>query len=495
MRSDYTAEFESFSEQFTRAWYRFTAGLDTTLDLEPVFDRFGYLFTIEQIKELAAEADGAFTVRDSKAARYLRAAAIEEHFALTTRALDEAIADRDASATVALNGQDIPFLSIRPRLRSEPRAEVRRELSRKRDRVVEGGNDLRCERFEKHRDEAKALGAVSMAALWSEALGIDHASLAGRAGTLLPATEERYASTLATVLRDRVGVAIGDATRDDLAFALRLGDFDAAFPARRMTMVYRDLFAGFGIRTGSQENIRLDLEDRPSKSPRPFCSPIRVPDEVVLVVRPAGGFADFGALLHEGGHAQHFGFTSAGTHVAFARTGDRASSEVWAFLMQYLLLDPRFLTDTFGLGDALELRRVAALERCSMVRRHVAKLQYEEALLSGRTSLADAASAYVDCLGNATLVRVSRCDYLADLDDGFYVADYLRAWALEVLVRDYLRTRFGNHWWTSRYAGSLLKELWSTGFEYSADEIAAELGLGPIEFDPLADDLVEGLAA
>lgn len=130
-----------------------------------------------------------------------------------------------------------------------------------------------------------------------------------------------------------------------------------------------------------------------------------------------------------------------------------------------------------------------------MVRRHVAKLQYEEALLSGRTSLADAASAYVDCLGNATLVRVSRCDYLADLDDGFYVADYLRAWALEVLVRDYLRTRFGNHWWTSRYAGSLLKELWSTGFEYSADEIAAELGLGPIEFDPLADDLVEGLAA
>lgn len=93
------------------------------------------------------------------------------------------------------------------------------------------------------------------------------------------------------------------------------------------------------------------------------------------------------------------------------------------------------------------------------------------------------------------MVRYPRSDALSDLDDGFYVADYLRAWALEVLVREHLKTRFGNRWWSSRAAGALLRELWATGSEYSADEIAAELGLGPICFEPLADDLRRGMAA
>lgn len=495
MRSDYTDEFEAFSETLARTWYRFGAGLDSNLDLERVFDRYGHLFTRERIAELELEAENAFTGRERKAARYLRAAAIEEHLASTTRGLDEAIADHDAAAVVTWEGKPLPFLAIRARMRSEPRPEARRSLARLRERVVEGTNDLRAERLEKLREAARALGADTLAALWSGTLGIDHAAMAERAGDLLSATEEPYVAALSSVLRERSGTSLSEASRDDLQFALRVGEFDAAFPAHRMTIVYRDAFAGLGIRTGAQANIRLDLEERPAKNPRPFCSPIRVPDEVVLVVRPSGGYADYGALLHEGGHAQHFGFTSAGLHVAFARAGDRAASEVWAFLMQYLLLDPRFLHDAFGLGDARDLRRVAALEKCALVRRHVGKLRYEEALHAERTTVSSAADSYVEHLRDATFVSAARSDYLADMDDGFYVADYLRAWALEVLVREHLRTRFGTRWWTSRAAGCLLKELWSTGSELSADEIAGELGIGPIDFDPLADDLCEGLAA
>ncbi len=495
MRSDYTDEFEAFSETLARTWYRFGAGLEASLDLERVFDRYGHLFTRERIDELKIEAESAFTDRDRKAARYLRAAAIEEHLASTTRALDEAIADHDAAATVTWEGRPLPFLAIRAQLRNEPRTEARRSLARMRERVVEGTNDLRAERLDKLRDAAVSLGADSLAALWSETLAIDHAAMAESAGVLLAATEEPYVATLSSVLRERSGTSLSEASRDDLHFALRVGEFDAAFPAHRMRLVYRDAFAGLGIRTGAQDNIRLDLEDRPAKNPRPFCSPIRVPDEVVLVVRPSGGYADYGALLHEGGHAQHFGFTSPGLHVAFSRAGDRAASEVWAFLMQYLLLDSRYLHDAFGLGEARELRRIAALEKCALVRRHAGKLRYEEALHAGRTPLSAAADSYVEHLTDAAFVGYPRSDYLADMDDGFYVADYLRAWALEVLVREHLRTRFGSRWWTSRAAGSLLKELWSTGSELTADEIAGELGLGAIAFDPLADDLREGLSA
>ena len=33
--------------------------------------------------------------------------------------------------------------------------------------------------------------------------------------------------------------------------------------------------------------------------------------------------------------------------------------------------------------------------------------------------------------------------YLSDVDDGFYAANYLRAWALETHLRRHLRERFG----------------------------------------------------
>lgn len=495
MRSDYTDEFEAFCESHARTWYRFGAGLDSTLDLEPVYDRFGHLFRPDEIAALAGEAKSGFADRDRKAARYLRASAIEEYLSMITRELDEAIADREASERITWEGETVPFLALRIRIRNEPRPDARRELARRRERIVEGMNDLRAERLEKREEAARALGAASTSALWSEAQGIDYELMAERAGVLISSTEDRYADSLASLLRVRAGTALGDSTREDLWYSLRFAEYDKAFPAHRMPIVYRDALAGLGIRTGAQENIRLDLEDRPSKSPRPFCAPIRVPDEVVLVVRPSGGYADYMALLHEGGHAQHFGFTSPGIHVAFARAGDRATSEAWAFLMQYLLLDGRYLHETFQIDSSNELRRMAAIEKCSVVRRHAGKLRYEEALHSGRTSMAGASAAYEEELVRATLVRYPRSDALADMDDGFYVADYLRAWALEVLVREHLKTRFGNRWWASRAAGTLLRELWSTGSEYSADEIAAELGLGPIAFEPLADDLCEGLAA
>ncbi|HWQ28343.1 MAG TPA: hypothetical protein VNN12_04915, partial [Dehalococcoidia bacterium] len=56
-------------------------------------------------------------------------------------------------------------------------------------------------------------------------------------------------------------------------------------------------------------NIHRDTEPRPRKSPRAFCSAIRVPDEVILVINPHGGHDDYRALFHEAGHAEHFGLT------------------------------------------------------------------------------------------------------------------------------------------------------------------------------------------
>lgn len=495
MRSEYVEEFESFSEAYARARYLYLSGRRAHLDLEPIFDRYGYLFAPDEVAALGTAAEEAFFDRDRKALRYLRAAAAARHLDAAVRPLTEEIASHAARAAVRWDGRDIPFLATRALLARTERAEDRRALEDRRARVFEETNDLRAERFEKQRDAAVALdvsGAASQLALWTELRGVDYAALAADCQRLLAATERTYVEALEPALVARAGVRPGEATRADALYAFRLREFDRAFPGARMPGVYRAALGGLGIRTGAQPNVTLDLEERPTKSPRAFCSPIRIPDEVVLALRPSGGYADYSALLHEAGHAQRFAFTSPETRVGFRRAGEPATSEAWAFLLRNLLLDAGFLGEYFGLDRAKALVAGAALERAYFVRRHAGKMLYEE-WLHGGGSLAGARERYVETLAEATRVEPPAAEYLADVDDGLYVASYLRAWALEVQARDTLKTRFGRRWWASRRAGELLKELWTTGSEYTVEELARELGAGTLSFDPLEADLAEAL--
>ena len=63
-------------------------------------------------------------------------------------------------------------------------------------------------------------------------------------------------------------------------------------------------------------NIRLDLEDRPQKSPRACVIASDPPQVVHLITRAQGGLHDYQAFLHEAGHALHYaGSTRPADHV------------------------------------------------------------------------------------------------------------------------------------------------------------------------------------
>jgi hypothetical protein len=102
---------------------------------------------------------------------------------------------------------------------------------------------------------------------------------------------------------------------------------------------------------------------------------------------------------------------------------------------------------------------------------------------------------YVELLDGALKVTPSDTDYLADIDDGFYASEYLRAWAFEAQLRAYLREKFGNAWFARKDAGSLLRELWSEGQKPTADEILKEVTGGTLELEAAADRVREALAA
>ena len=100
---------------------------------------------------------------------------------------------------------------------------------------------------------------------------------------------------------------------------------------------------------------------------------------------------------------------------------------------------------------------------------------------------------YVKLLGDALKVEPSETDYLADIDSGFYVTEYLRSWAFEAQLRAHLRERFGTTWFAQREAGSLLRELWSEGQRINADELLKDVTGAELEMAAVAERVGEDL--
>ena len=56
---------------------------------------------------------------------------------------------------------------------------------------------------------------------------------------------------------------------------------------------------------------------------------------------------------------------------------------------------------------------------------------------------------YAELLTDALKLPVNPESYLDDIDGGFYVTGYLRSWAFEAQLRDFLRSEFGSEWFAA----------------------------------------------
>ncbi|HSP71696.1 MAG TPA: hypothetical protein VLN26_04955, partial [Gaiellaceae bacterium] len=329
------------------------------------------------------------------------------------------------------------------------------------------------------------LGAPTYAELHRR-FGFRLDELAAQCRAFLDSTERLWEEAGDRFFRTRAGVGLAEAQRWDVGRAFRAPEWDASFPADRMLPALEATLADLGIDLRAQQNVHLDLEQRPGKDPRAFCSPIEVPQRVVLVIQPIGGVDDWRALFHEAGHTEHFAHTSADLSVEERRLGDNAVTEGWAILMEHLVHDETWLNRRLDVPRPAEFVSEGATGLLYLVRRYSAKLLYELELHSAADPV-PLQKRYVEILGDALKIEPSPTDYLADVDPGFYCTEYLRAWAFEAQLKRFLREKFGRAWFTRRDAGSLLRELWSEGQRPTADEILGELTSAEIELEAVAE--------
>ena len=144
------------------------------------------------------------------------------------------------------------------------------------------------------------------------------------------------------------------------------------------------------------------------------------------------------------------------------RLGDMAVTEGWAMLMQHLVTEPAWLNRRLDVPRPADLAYDGAVSLLYFVRRYCAKLLYELEFFQA-DDLLSMRGRYHEILSDALKLPVNPESYLDDIDGSFYVIGYLRSWAFEAQLREFLRGEFGNEWFARRDAGDLLRELWSLG--------------------------------
>ena len=90
------------------------------------------------------------------------------------------------------------------------------------------------------------------------------------------------------------------------AWMRRLSTLEATYTRDRATEVCLRTLEELGFDLAAQPNIKLDLDDRPQKSPRACVIASDPPKVVHLITRAQGGLHDYQAFLHEAGHALHY---------------------------------------------------------------------------------------------------------------------------------------------------------------------------------------------
>jgi hypothetical protein len=482
----YRERADRFIAALDEEYYLHFAGLKDTLDLEPIYNEYTDLTTLEQARSIGATVDGSQNIRE------LWRFASEGHLGQLTKEYEEKLARAEAELTATVDGEQIEYRMLKPAIANEPDRGRRERLERARNELVEEHlNPLYLETHEHVRGAVRGLGAKNYFELYKD-FGFDLESLADQCRSFLDSTEQLHEQVADKLFRDRVGIPLAEARRWDTPRMMRATTWDSGFPGDRMIPALRKTLADLGVDLDSQENVHLDVENRPKKDPRAFCAPIEVPGKVMLVIKPIGGPDDWRALFHEAGHTEHYAHTSASLSVEEKRLGDNAVTEGWAMLMEHLTDEPGWLTRMLDFPRPNEYSAEGAAVLVYFVRRYCAKLLYEIEFHQTDDPTA-MSSRYVELLGSALKVEPAATDYLWDMDSRFYVHAYLRAWALEAQLRAFLREKFGRDWFTQHSAGSLLRELWSEGQRMNADELLREVTGGSIEMESVAERARESL--
>ena len=506
---DYRRDYAAYAAALERARYDFHTGISLDVRLAPVQDRYADLWTpgtIDDLTRACEEALTGFEIERTALSALLRAAQLGHLEACSAEASGE-LMRCTASTRFEWNGAPLAADDGVDALAVEPDAARRREFSSRWFDALRACDDLRAARFDTLRQAAHALGLKSYFGFLSEAAETEVESLCVGADDFLERTERVYNASLFEWFTAR-HLPAADARAPvyaDSLFLTRLSHLDPYFPAGELRATYDATMSGLGIRVGRQLNVRIESAVSEDEKMRAACFALNPPGDVRLVYQGEGGVNFYGAFFAAAGRAQHFAWVSpdlAARYPELIHAPDETTRAGFGLLFSGLLADAGWLAANRHVRPSVasEITRSFALVELYRARRACVRLRQQQVLDQAPDSRSEhLAAAYTTALEEATSFRAHPALYLQDLlpvslhgtgageSVELLPAVYLRARLFATSLREYLRTRHGHRWWSTRGAADELIDMWNTGSRYTVEELASLVGLGAPDFDLLAE--------
>jgi hypothetical protein len=456
--------------------------------------RYSDLFTRQQLETLREAEEIATEGEDRERLYRLRKTCEAGLIAAALAEREDALENAVLAARVEFRGEELPLRSAQARLAVLPDYGERDELGNLSADVSATFNDRRLEVIRAGEElEAEISGIDDPVARADDEKGISLRELEGALAQASEAADDVYSR-----LRERWFERLLGSEREDVpssfhvAYMRRLSPLERIYTKEQAVPVCLDTLARLGFDLEAEPNIKLDLDDRPQKSPRACVIPSDPPKVVHLITRAQGGLHDYQAFLHEAGHALHYAGCDPALPYTFRNISrDHALTEIYSYIIEAISRQAGWHARHFGLSDeeAATNAEATVFMEALLFRRYVAKLQFELDFWSRFAQDGGTDEGYADRLTMATGARYRADGFLADMDAGFYSADYLRAWIRAAQLRSYLDGELEGEWWESLETGERLRALFAEGTRPSSEEIAGRIGFEPLDTRPLLAEL------
>jgi hypothetical protein len=487
----YRAYYVEAAEEFRAV----RVGEKETSEQASIVARHADLFTPEQLEALrAAEADAVDADEQERLYRLRRtceAGIVDAELA----GREDELANALLAARLTFDGDEIPLRTADAQLAVLPDYAKREELGDA-VRVLDGSfNEQRRELLSARDDLETGLSGEPQAVARNETekqISLrELESVLRRAADEVAAEYERLRENWFERLLGPERVELP--TNAQVRWLRRLSPLESTYPKERSVEVCVETVRALGFELEAIPNIRLDLEDRPQKSPRACVIAADPPEVVHLITRAQGGLSDYQSFLHEAGHALHYAGCDPRLPWTFrAISRDHALTEIYSYIVEAVSREPGWHALHFGLADAEAEKNAEATRflEALIFRRYSAKLRFELGFWDAfPDERGDSPRDYEPLLTSATGLRYDSRGYLGDMDAGFYSADYLRAWIRSAQLGSYLRREVGEDWWRSSRTGDILRALFAEGTRPSSEDVAGRLGFDPFDTGPLVAEL------
>jgi hypothetical protein len=492
--ADYESQLRRYLYERSEEGRAVRVGEKEVSERAEIVARYRDLFSREQIDALRS-AENESTDADERERLYRLRKTCEAGFVAAELAeREDTLENAILAARVQFKGEDLPLRSAQAKLAvlsgygdreqlGELTAECSGKFNDERLEVLRAGEEL----------DADISGEADPVARSADEKGI---SLGDLEAALAQASERSTDAYL--LLRDRWFERLLGSERAEIpssyhvAYVRRLSPLESTYTKERAVEVCMDTVKRLGFDLQSEKNIRLDLDDRPQKSPRACVIPSDPPTVVHLITRAQGGLHDYQAFLHEAGHALHYAGCDPSLPYTFRNLSrDHALTEIYSYILEAITREPEWHAHYFSLSDeeARQNAEATTFLEALLYRRYAAKLRFELDFWSRFDEDGGTSTGYSEALTDATGVRYRSDNYLADMDAGFYSADYLRAWIRSAQLRDYLVREIGEDWWRNGETGERLRALFSEGTRPLSEDVAARLGYQPLDTAPLLREL------